>query len=81
VLAVVDEEFGLRALRQRVLARVRVGRPLRHPLSRSLSCCDGRRTGTAPGARRICLPTDGDVEHGCARRCNRVGICIVVDKT
>jgi hypothetical protein len=37
VLAVVDEEFGLRALRQRVLARVRVGRPLRHPLSLSLA--------------------------------------------
>ena len=54
VLAVVDEEVGLGALRQRVLARVRVGRPLRHPLSLplgSLSCCGGRRrTGTASGA-------------------------------
>jgi hypothetical protein len=30
VLAIVDEEVGLGALRQRVLARVRVRRPLRH---------------------------------------------------
>jgi len=30
VLAVVDEEVGLGPLRQRVLARVRVRRPLRH---------------------------------------------------
>ena len=59
VLAVVDEEVGLWALRQRVLARVCVGRPLRHPPARSLSCSGGRRTGTASGAWRVTPPTDG----------------------
>lgn len=49
MLAVVDEEVGLGALRQRVLARVRVGRPLRHLPSRSLGRCGRRRTGAASG--------------------------------
>jgi hypothetical protein len=68
VLAVVDEEVGLRALRQRVLARVGVGRPLRHPLSRAAASYGGRRTGRAPGARRRWTVGAGRAKRG--------GICV-----
>lgn len=61
VLAVVDEEVGLGALRQRVLARVRVRSTLRHPLSplaSLLSCCGRRRGEVASGAWEY-APRDG----------------------
>jgi hypothetical protein len=51
VLAVVDEEVGLGALRQRVLARVRVRRPLRH--RPSLSAAAGIKRRAAFKARPL----------------------------
>lgn len=70
MLAVVDEEVGLGALRQRVLARVRVGRPLRHLASRSLARLlrsAANRSGVrAWGGGRA-------LGHGCSGGGNRVG--------
>lgn len=51
MLAVVDEEVGLGSLRQRVLARVRVRRPLRHPPPLS-SAARIRRQGKWPAFKR-----------------------------
>lgn len=70
MLAVVDEEVGLGALRQRVLARVRVGRPLRHLASRSLARLlrsAANRSGVrAWGGGRA-------LGHGCSGGGNRAG--------
>lgn len=70
MLAVVDEEVGLGALRQRILARVRVGRPLGHLPSRSLA----RLLRSAANRSSVRAWGEGcGGGHGCSGGGGRVG--------
>lgn len=71
MLAIVDEEVGLGALRQRVFARVGVRRPLRHLLSLPRSAAAIAGEGEQRQARRNMLASSGGG--------NRLGggVCVV----
>lgn len=78
MLAVVDEEVGLGALRQRVLARVRVGRPLGHLPPRSLA----RLLRSAANRSGVRAWGVGGLS-GTAARAEAIeqGICVVGEET